>query len=261
MSAGGGRRPIVAGNWKMNAGAPAEARALAREVRRLCERHRGAAVAVAPPFTAIVPVVETLEGAEVSVAGQDCHWEAKGAFTGAVAPKMLAAAGCRMVIVGHSERRRLFGDTDESVARKTRAAIDAGLVPIACVGETLPEREAGEAKAVTERQLRAALGGLGPAQLADVVLAYEPVWAIGTGRTATAAQAQEIHAHLRAVAAAVGGATFAAGLRILYGGSVTAANAGELAREADVDGCLVGGASLEAEGFSKIVAAVAETRR
>jgi triosephosphate isomerase len=252
------RRFIVAGNWKMNLGAPMAAAELARETRRLCVQHRGVTVVSAPPFPGIAAVVGVYEGTDLSVAGQTCHFESKGAFTGEVAPAMLRDAGCRYVIVGHSERRALFGETDDVIARKAQAALEAGLRPIVCVGETLEQRDAGTTLEVVRTQLTGGLGERSAESMALVVLAYEPVWAIGTGRTATAAQAQEVHAYLRSEAAGLWGEETAAGLRILYGGSVKPGNAAELFAQEDVDGGLIGGASLDAESFAAIVKAAAQ---
>jgi len=247
------RTPVVAGNWKMNATNP-EAVALTRELVTALGPAPPCEIVLCPPFTALTEVSLLLGGTPLRLGGQNVHPETKGAFTGEVSGAMLRSAGCSHVIVGHSERRRLFGESDELVGKKARAALGAGLIPIVCVGETLDERERDETARVVERQLEAAVLDLPPDALAHVLLAYEPVWAIGTGRTATPAQAQEVHALLRARL----GERFGEGgrrVRILYGGSVTARNAGDLLAEEDVDGALVGGASLEAAGFAAIAAA------
>ncbi len=246
------RKKFVCGNWKMHRTA-AEARALAREVRAAAEPlpHR-VDVAVAPPFTALAAVAEALAGSRVGLGAQNLHWEAQGAFTGEVSAPMLVEAGCRYVLCGHSERRQFFGDTDEWVARKTRAALAAGLHPVVCVGETLPEREGGKTLEVVGRQVRAALAGLSPEQVGALTVAYEPVWAIGTGKTATAAQAQEVHAAIRSILRELAPAV-ADAVRILYGGSVKPDNAAELMSQPDVDGALVGGASLKAADFTGII--------
>jgi triosephosphate isomerase len=209
-------------------------------------------VAVAPPFTALAAAAEALRGGPVELCAQDVHWEKQGAFTGEVSAAMLADVGCRHAIVGHSERRQLFGETDETVRRKVGALLAAGLRPIVCVGELLAEREAGRTLEVAGRQLRAALAGLPAEPVAALTVAYEPVWAIGTGKTATAAQAQEVHAALRAILRELVGAT-ADAVRIQYGGSVKPENAAELMAQPDVDGALVGGASLVAGDFARIV--------
>jgi triosephosphate isomerase len=250
------RRKLVAGNWKMFKG-PQEADVLAQAIKRLVVDAPAVDVAVAPPFLSIPAVVARLKHSGVSVAGQDLHPEAQGAFTGAVSAEMLRQAGCTYGIVGHSERRTLFGDTDEAVGKKVRAAFRAGLLPIVCVGETLPERDGGQAERVVIRQLEAAYAGTPPDQAASSIVAYEPVWAIGTGRTASAEQAQAMHATIRAWAAERFPAFVAAQLRILYGGSVKGGNAASLLGQADVDGALVGGASLDPEEFGRILSAAA----
>jgi triosephosphate isomerase len=231
----------------------AEARALVREVRAAVEGlTERVDVAVAPPFTALHAAAEELAGSRVGLGAQNLHFEAQGAFTGEISAPMLVEAGCRLVLVGHSERRQLFGETDEGVRKKTKAALAAGLHPIVCVGETLPERESGRTLEVVGRQVRGALAGLTPAEVGALTLAYEPVWAIGTGKTATAAQAQEVHAAVRAILRELAPAA-AESVRIQYGGSVKPENAAELMSQADVDGALVGGASLKALDFVGIV--------
>ena len=246
------RKKFVCGNWKMHK-TVAEAAALVRELRAGLGESAGAVqVAVAPPFTALSAVGEALRGSPIELSAQDVHWEPQGAFTGEVSAPMLAEVGCRHGIVGHSERRQLFGETDETVRRKTGALLAAGLRPIVCVGETLAEREAGKTLAVVDRQVRAGLAGLPAASLAAITVAYEPVWAIGTGRTATSAQAQEVHAAIRGILRELAGSV-ADGIRIQYGGSVKPENARELMNQPDVDGALVGGASLKAADFVAIV--------
>jgi triosephosphate isomerase len=246
------RRKFVCGNWKMHRTA-AEARALVREVRAAVEGlTERVDVAVAPPFTALHAAAEELAGSRIGLGAQNLHFEAQGAFTGEISAPMLVEAGCRLVLVGHSERRQLFGETDEGVRKKTKAALAAGLHPIVCVGETLPERESGRTLEVVGRQVRGALAGLTPAEVGALTLAYEPVWAIGTGKTATAAQAQEVHAAVRAILRELAPAA-AESVRIQYGGSVKPENAAELMSQADVDGALVGGASLKALDFVGIV--------
>ncbi|MCI0569766.1 MAG: triose-phosphate isomerase [Myxococcaceae bacterium] len=250
-----GRRPFIAGNWKMHK-TVGEAVALVRELAGMVSGvGETVEVAVAPPFTAIQPVAQALAGTRIGVAGQNCHWEASGAFTGEVSAPMLKEAGCRYVILGHSERRQFFGETDESVNRRLKAALANGLVPIVCVGETLAEREAGRTLEVVSRQVRGGLAGFDAAQVGGMVIAYEPVWAIGTGRTATSAQAQEVHAAVRALLAELAGGDTAARVRIQYGGSVKPDNAAELLGQPDVDGALVGGASLKASDFAAILRA------
>ncbi len=246
------RRKFVCGNWKMHK-TQGEARALAREVRAQADGlASGVDVALAPPFTALAAAGAELQGSRLGLAAQDVHWEARGAFTGEVSAPMLVDAGCRYVIVGHSERRQLFGDTDESVRKKAKAAIGAGLHPIVCVGELLAEREAGRTLEVVGRQVRGALAGLSPDEVGRLTLAYEPVWAIGTGKTATTSQVQEVHQALRAILRELAGGV-ADAVRIQYGGSVKPENAAELMSQPDVDGALVGGASLQAGDFVQIV--------
>src|SRR5712671_6679872 len=247
------RRKFVCGNWKMHKTA-GEAVQLVRELRQNLEG-AAAQVAVAPPFTALSAVKQALQGSAIELFGQNCHHEKQGAFTGEVSAPMLKDAGCDGVILGHSERRQLFGETDEGVARKLKAALGEGLHPIVCVGETLQEREAGRTWDVVSRQVRAAVAGLDTGAVQKITIAYEPVWAIGTGRNATAAQAQEVHGQIRGLLREIGGAAAAEAVRIQYGGSVKPDNAAELLGQADVDGALVGGASLKADDFAKIVEA------
>ena len=231
-----------------------EALALVREIRAgLAERPARAEVLVAPPFTSLHSVAEALRGSAVLLAAQTMHWEKEGAFTGEIAPRMLKDAGCSHVILGHSERRQLFGETDDGVGRKARAAHDHGLLPILCVGETLAQRDAGGTLEVVERQLERALRQLSPDEAAASVVAYEPVWAIGTGRAATPEQAQEVHAFIRNRIGASHGDAVGQTLRVLYGGSVKPDNAASLMSQPDIDGALVGGACLEAASFLGIV--------
>lgn len=244
------RRPLLAGNWKMH-GLRASAGPLLDAIRSAAREVPDREVVVAPPFTLLEFAGRQLLGSGVALAAQDLFWEDEGAFTGEVSAPMLREAGCTYVIVGHSERRRYFGETDEWVGRKVEAALRHGLVPIVCVGERLEEREAGRTLDVVGRQLRAALQGLDRDALARTVVAYEPVWAIGTGRVATPAQAQEVHAFVRKTLSELGG--LAEAIRILYGGSVKADNIDGLMREPDIDGVLVGGASLKADEFARIV--------
>ncbi|HEX5708395.1 MAG TPA: triose-phosphate isomerase [Pyrinomonadaceae bacterium] len=247
------RKPIIAGNWKMYK-TVADSLATALALRPLVANANHCEVVIAPVYTSLKTVADRLEGSNVQVAAQDCSTEQKhGAHTGEVAADMLRDAGASHVIVGHSERRQFYGDTDEVVGRKTEAALAADLRAIVCVGELLEERDRGEAETVVRRQLEAALGGLTASDLERIIVAYEPVWAIGTGRTATPEQAQEMHAFVRRVFAQRFSAEAAEGLRILYGGSVKPDNIAGLMKQADVDGALVGGASLEAESFVRIV--------
>jgi triosephosphate isomerase (TIM) len=246
------RIPFIAGNWKMFK-TVREAVLFVKELRSAVKDVNDVEIVVAPPFTAVHAVAEAARNTNIGVAAQDLYWERDGAFTGEVSPAMIKEAGAEYAIVGHSERRRLFGETDAHVNRKTLAAIGAGLTPIVCVGETLEERERNETLAILDRQIKDGLDQISAAQLAELVIAYEPVWAIGTGRTATAAQAGESHAHIRKRLRQWFGADAADACRVIYGGSVKPDNIRELIAEDDVDGALVGGASLEVRSFADIV--------
>ncbi len=247
------RTPFVVGNWKLHK-TLSESLALVTELKNQLAAVRDVEIGVAPVATALHPVARRLEDSNVAVYGQSCHWEERGAFTGEISASLFGDAGAAGVIVGHSERRTLFGETDESVARKVRAVLAASLRVIACVGETEAERDAGATESRVSAQVKAVLGAVEPDAVARLVIAYEPVWAIGTGRTATPAQAQEVHALIRALLRDRFGAA-AEGVRIQYGGSVKPDNAAELMRQPDIDGALVGGASLKADDFSAIVKA------
>jgi len=246
------RRPFLAGNWKMNLNR-AGALTLARAVREHAASRAGLDCAVFPPFVYLGEVAAALSGSRVRAGAQDLWTEKKGAFTGEVSSEMIRDCGASLVLVGHSERRHVIGEGDDLVARKLRAALDGGLEAILCVGERLEEREGGSTEAVLERQFRAAFESLAPAEFPRVTIAYEPVWAIGTGRNATPAQAQEVHGFVRRLVAERFGPASAEGSRILYGGSVTPENAAELLAGPDVDGLLVGGASLDAAKFAGIL--------
>jgi triosephosphate isomerase len=246
------RTPFIAGNWKAHL-TLAEALTLASDVRRLTARFRAVEVAVIPPFPYIASLKERLEGSSVQLGGQDCYEKDFGAFTSAVGAPMLASVGCRYVLCGHSERRRVFGDSDGTVNAKVHRALAAGLSPILCIGETKDERKSGETQGVLERQLRLGLASVEAGSMSSVVVAYEPVWAIGTGDTASPAQAQDAHRFVRDVVSRLYGAAVADALRIQYGGSVKADNVDALMACPDIDGALVGGASLVAEDFSRIV--------
>jgi len=255
------RRPrLVAGNWKMHKTAR-EGEALARELVELLRARPYTEIAVCPAFPALEAVSRALAGTGIHLGAQNLHPEPQGAFTGEVSGPMLAAVGCRFVVVGHSERRHGMGEDDATVARKLRAAQRDGLVPIVCVGETLPEREGGRTAEVLVRQVQAAYEGLDAGATAATVIAYEPVWAIGTGKVATPEQARESHQVVRATLERVVGAGAGERQTILYGGSVNAGNAAELFAENDLDGALVGGASLDATAFWKIVTAAAAGQR
>ena len=246
------RIPLIAGNWKMFK-TVGETVAFVTDLRDLVKGVSDVEIVVAPPFTAVHAAAGAARGSNISVSAQNLYWEKEGAFTGEVSPAMVKDAGAAYAIVGHSERRRLFGESDAIVNRKTLAAIAAGLTPIVCVGETLEERERGEMPAVLDRQIKDGLDQLSGDQVGALVVAYEPVWAIGTGRTATAAQAGEAHAHLRRRLRQWFGAGAADACRVLYGGSVKPDNIRELIAEEDVDGALVGGASLDVRSFADIV--------
>jgi triosephosphate isomerase len=246
------RIPFIAGNWKMYKTVN-EAVVFVKELRDLVKNVADVEIVVAPAFTAVHAVADAARNTNIGVAAQDVYWEREGAFTGEVSPAMIAEAGAAYAIVGHSERRRLFGETDAIVNRKALAAIGAGLTPIVCIGETLEERERGEMLAVLDRQIKDGLDQVAAEQVGELVVAYEPVWAIGTGRTATAAQAGEAHAHIRKRLRQWFGADAADHCHILYGGSVKPDNIRELIAEADVDGALVGGASLDVRSFADIV--------
>jgi triosephosphate isomerase len=251
MSSPARPRPFFCGNWKLF-GTLNESLALANGVRDGVAAETRADVAVGPGFVALQTVAASLRGSAVGVAAQDCYWESKGAFTGEVSAQQIADAGGRYAIVGHSERRQYFGETDETVARKTNAALAAKLTPIVCIGETLAERDANETLKRIGAQIAGAFAGFSPEQIKACVIAYEPVWAIGTGRNATPAQAVEVHAFIRGQLAERVGAG-AQAMRILYGGSVKPDNVAALMSEVEIDGALVGGASLTVDSFVKIV--------
>jgi triosephosphate isomerase (TIM) len=246
------RTPIIAGNWKMYK-TVGEAVDLVKGLLEGMGSLTGREVVVCPPFTALYALRPLLVGTSLGLGAQDLHHEPHGAFTGAIAAGMLTDVGCGYVIIGHSERRQYFGETDASVSLKIRAALTAGLTPIVCVGEVKAERDSGEAEAVVGRQISGGLAGLSPAEAARLVVAYEPVWAIGTGDTATPADAQAMHAAIRTMLKAHFGGETAAGVRIQYGGSVKPDNIDELMAQPDIDGALVGGASLTAASFLRIV--------
>ncbi len=244
------RTPLIAGNWKLH-NTIAESEALAGAIAGHVGDGLACDVVVGPVATSLAAVSKTLQGSAVGLAAQNTHWEDSGAFTGELSPTLLLDAGCGYCIIGHSERRQLFGETDAGVRKKVSALLVHKLVPILCVGESLEQREAGVTNDVVGTQLRAVIAAEGVAALASAVVAYEPVWAIGTGRTATPEQAQEVHAFIRGTIAKEDG-TIADSIRILYGGSVKSSNARDLFSMPDVDGGLVGGAALDAEGFAEI---------
>jgi triosephosphate isomerase len=246
------RKPLIAGNWKMFKTGD-EAVETARQLIDLVADSSDTQVMIAPPFTALAPVAEVLKPSRILLGAQNLHWEKEGAFTGEISPAMLVSAGCRYVIIGHSERRQYFGETDHSVNQKISAAVKQGLDPIFCIGESEGERESGQTFSVLDKQVKKGLEGMFADYLKTLVIAYEPVWAIGTGKTATSDQAQEVHHFLRSLVDELYGQTLAKSIRILYGGSVKPENVSELMARPDIDGALVGGASLDAETFSKII--------
>ena len=246
------RRPLLAGNWKMHLSL-GEAVALARALAASCGHYTDREVMIAPAFTALAAVTEAVRGSGLRLGAQNVAWEREGAFTGEVAPPMLTDIGVDMAIVGHSERRQIFGEDDAMINRRLQGALAAGLAPVLCIGETLAEREAERTFAVLEAQLRGGLHGVDAAQADRVVLAYEPVWAIGTGKTATKEQAQEAHRFLRNLLAQMYEKNIAESVRILYGGSVKPDNIDALMAQPDIDGALVGGAALKAASFERIV--------
>jgi triosephosphate isomerase len=247
------RTPFIAANWKMFKTVH-EAVVFVKEFRGLVKDVADVEIVIAPPFTALHAVAEAARSSNIEVAGQNLHWEREGALTGEISAGMLKEAGAESVIIGHSERRRLFGETDQTVNRKVATALAESLTPIVCIGETLEEREANQTLAVLDRQIKDGLDGVTGAQVESLVIAYEPVWAIGTGRNATPAQAGEAHAHIRGRLRQWFGGAAADACHVIYGGSVKPDNIHELILLEDVDGALVGGASLNVRGFSEIVA-------
>lgn len=246
------RTPVIAGNWKLFK-TIGEATALVNELKPLVASTGNVEIVVAPVFTALSRVFDAVAGSNINLAAQNCYWEEEGAFTGEVAPKLLKDAGCSHVIIGHSERRQYFGESDATVNRKAKSAIAAGLTVIVCVGETLAERESEKTFSIIESQIESGLEGLSAEVLAKVIIAYEPVWAIGTGKTASDEQAQEVHSFIRHLLTRLFGQAAADAVRILYGGSVKPDNVKGLMAKPDIDGALVGGASLKAESFAAIV--------
>lgn len=253
------RTPIVAGNWKMNKTVE-EARSLVFEMSQKLRLIQGVEKVLCPPFPALLPVSALLQGTDIGLGAQNLHWEEKGAFTGEVAPNMVAEF-CQYVIIGHSERRAYFGETDETVNKKVRAALAHDLTPIVCVGETLDEYESGRTGEVVRRQIGRGLADVEPVKVPRLVIAYEPVWAIGTGKASSGENANAVVAdHIRPALASLFGAETAQAIRVQYGGSVTAANAAEFFSQPEIDGALVGGASLKVDEFVAIVQAAANTK-
>lgn len=250
------RKAVIAGNWKMNQ-TPAQAKALIEELKPLV-KDADCDVILCAPFTTLHAAQEAAEGSNIQIGAQNCHWEKSGAYTGEVAANMLTDMGIKYVIIGHSERRAYFGETDETVAKRVRAALDEGMTVILCVGETLEQREQGITFEVVGLQTKIALGGVSKEELSRIIIAYEPVWAIGTGRTATSDQADEANGEIRRVIETLYDKEAADAFVVQYGGSMNAANADELVAKEHVDGGLIGGASLKAEDFSKIVEAASK---
>jgi len=246
------RKALIAGNWKMYT-TPSAAETLAKGLKSSLGNCSWADIVVCPPYTSLHPVIAALKGTGIGIGGQNMHWETEGAFTGEISPNMLKEFGCEWVIIGHSERRAYFGETDEKIMKKTRAAIEAGLKPIVCVGETLDQRDAGITQKIVESQIIDGLKRMG--EIEQVTIAYEPVWAIGTGRTATPEQAQEVHQFIRGLISRTWSEAIGSAMRILYGGSVKPDNAANLWAKEDIDGFLVGGASLKADSFTAIAEA------
>jgi triosephosphate isomerase len=246
------RRPIIAGNWKLNKTIP-EAIELVTGLKRALYDVTGVDIVVCPSFTALSEVSEALEDSTIQVGGQDLYWEKSGAFTGEVSGEQLKDAGCSYVVIGHSERRQFFGETDVTVNKKISAALSAGLTPIVCVGELLREREAGKTEAVIKEQVEGSLAHITADEMLKMVIAYEPVWAIGTGKVATPQQAEDVHKFIRGLLEKRYGRPVSSQIRIQYGGSVKGSNVKELMAQDDIDGALVGGASLDAESFVQIV--------
>ncbi len=248
------RKPIVAGNWKMN-NTVTEALSLVAEIKRLAVESKNVDIVLCPPFTALQAVSGAISGTAIGLGAQNMHWEKAGAFTGEISASMLRELYCHYVIIGHSERRTLFGETDADVNRKVKTALASNLRPIVCVGETQKQRQANQTEAVIGAQVRAGLKEIGPDQFGPIIMAYEPVWAIGTGLTATPAQAQNVHKFIRGLLQELVGERVAQAVRIQYGGSVKPANAKELFGQPDIDGGLIGGAALDAASFMSIVKA------
>jgi len=246
------RRPFIAGNWKMYK-TGTEAVETAKKLAGLVSGVSNVDVMIAPPFTALAQVHEAIKESSVMLGAQNIFWEKEGAYTGEISPEMITSAGCRYVIIGHSERRQYFGETDLFVNKKIRAALNNSLEPVFCVGETEKERDAGDTFNILDKQIKMGLEGFSPDDLQPIILAYEPVWAIGTGKTATSSQAQEVHLFIRNLVEKLFGKKIAGSVRILYGGSVKPENIKELMSMPDVDGALVGGASLNAEKFAEII--------
>jgi triosephosphate isomerase len=250
-----GRKYLIAANWKMNKTVP-ECVDFVQEFLLMTDRIPDVDIILLPPFTALERVSRALEGSSIGLAAQNMHWEGSGAFTGEISPIQLRDVGCQSVLIGHSERRQYFGESDGEISRKVNSAIQEGITPVLCIGETLGEREYGKALEVIERQLRGGTEDIMLETGTELIIAYEPVWAIGTGKTATPPEAQEIHGFIRGLIATLFGNDISSSLRIIYGGSVNRENAGMLLKMEDIDGALVGGASLVPQSFIEIIKAV-----
>ncbi len=246
------RKVIIAGNWKMNKTA-SEGAALVEELKIKVAGITDADIVVCPPFTSLCAVLKAAEGSNIKVGAQNIHWAESGAFTGEISAEMLKATGVEYVIIGHSERRQYFGETDETVNKRLKATLAAGLKPIVCIGEMLEDREGGKTEAVMDKQLKGGFEGISAADMKGMIVAYEPVWAIGTGKTATAEMAEDTHAYIRKVLADMFDADTAEAVRIQYGGSMKGSNSAELVGQADIDGGLIGGASLKADDFAELI--------
>lgn len=247
------RRKVVAGNWKMNKDLSGTIELISAIKNELSKSETSTEVIVCPPFTSLETASTLLKGSSIKLGAQNMHYEDSGAFTGEISAEMLKSVGCQYVILGHSERRTLFGESDEMINKKIKKAVSAGLKPIFCVGETLEERESGSTEKVVEIQIREGLSGLNETELSELIIAYEPVWAIGTGKTATPQQAQDVHQFIRNLISEMFSNNFAENLVIQYGGSLKPDNAAELFSQPDIDGGLIGGASLKADAFLAIV--------
>ena len=246
------RRPLIAGNWKMHNNCAQSVELVSQLIKSVPDSEVD--IVVAPPYTALSSVATVLKGSPIALSAQNIFWEESGAFTGEIAPDMLKDVGCTYVIIGHSERRQFFNETNETVNKRLKAALKASLIPILCIGETLTEREGEKTLAVIEDQITGGLLNVSPDEMEPVIVAYEPVWAIGTGKTATPEQAQEVHHFIRELVARIFSKQIADGIRILYGGSVKPDNVDHLMAQTDIDGALVGGASLKADSFARIIA-------
>jgi triosephosphate isomerase len=246
------RRPIIAGNWKMNK-TIGQSLDLVTKLKSEVAKINDLDIVVCPPFTSLFAVSKAIKGTNISLGAQDLYWEEKGAYTGEISPVMLTDVGCRYVIIGHSERRRLFKETNQEVNRKVKVALKFGLTPIMCVGEKLEERKRGVTEGVVREHITRGLEGLSREEVLKIVIAYEPVWAIGTGKTATPDQAQEVHSFIRRLLKELYDEVIASKIRIQYGGSVKPDNISDLMKEPDIDGALVGGASLDAKSFAQII--------